>query len=326
MIPYDILRLKEDLTDEAFENNIIDLFIESPEGEADEKGEDKRSSIIGRVSVKVIESIEEKLPKVKTIEISESQGDISKLKYYKEFESIISILEGLEKSQGMRSDYVEVYYETFELLKSKKRNFKKAFKNSDKNLLVLFYIGLILYMIEMSSILSTCLMDWVKNGTGIDESINQNKAHKKIFLKTQDILVDDELDKFLNTDFNKKLISETEISKDFLLLYSETSLNDTIQLLKLGLAKFLYKVSSFIRFIIYLFYYCKFSFTKKIQKIRTTLDLYESERKDEREQLQREGTELSREYKVTSVDALEDTKRQIEKDKIDLKDKEGFKL
>lgn len=287
---------------------------------------DESVSLVGKIGVKLIELIEEKMTKIKTIDIVESEGDITKLPYNDQFEAVASIVETLEHSQGVESRYINIYLDNYNMLQKRKKEFRKAFKDSDRNLLSLFYIGMVLYHIEMTTILSSALLKWVEDGTSIDQSIQSREEFKKLFLKVQDVLADDDLNDFMKVDFNESIIGESNVSGDMLLYYSETSINDTIKLFKLGLAKFLHKIAGLLRFIIYIFFYAKFSIQQKIQKINSVIKLYETDDKDERQQLMREAKELNREFKVSTIEATDRARKKYEKEKIEIEDEEGFAL
>lgn len=305
---------------------------ENEEGEVEVEGNvanevgDENVTVVGKIAIKLIDLVEEKLEKVKIIEITESNGDITKLKFYDELESIASIVTGLKETQDMDSEFVTIYLDLLEFTKGAKKNYRKAFKAGNKNLLAMMYITSVLYLVEMASILSSALLKWVDTGNDIDKTISKRDEFVEIFEKSQGILEDDDLNKFMNVDFSKSLISESNISGDMLVMYSETSINDTIRLFKLGLAKFLHKISGFFRFIIYLYYNAKFTIQQKIQKVDSVIKLYETENKEERKQELREAKKLDKDMKIDGINAASQAEKQYQEEKIEIEDTEGFAL
>lgn len=316
-----------ELTKDSYNSCIRSLVCENPsEGMVEEiqEGDEgsPREKIAGKISVKLIERVEEKMSKIKTIEIAESKGDIKKLRYNDEFNSVAKLVESVDSN----SKYTKIYLNNYEFLQSNRRKFKKAFKDSDKNLLSMFYIANVLYHVEMTAIMTTALYKKVHEGQDIDETIEDTKEFEKVFLKIEDMISDDDLKKFMNIDFSKDLIGESRVSVDMIEYYSETSINDTLRLFKLGLAAFLHKLTSFIRFIIYIFFYVKFSLENKIQKINTTIESFQADQAGEREQLTREAKELNKEHKIASIEGQNEAEKQKEKEKIEIEDESGFSL
>lgn len=283
-------------------------------------------SIIGKIAIKLISMISEKMTKIKTDEIAATKGDFKKLKYYSEIEDMVKLLESYQKGKGQKSKYASIFFTLHDTLLKRKRTFKKAFKNSDENLMALFYIALVLVLIEMATVLSSALLTWAREGDDIDETIGSKKEFKKLFDSTIELLEDDGMKKFFKIDFSKDLIGESDITGEFLVLFSEASINDTLRLFSMGLAYLLYKITAFFRYIVYLFFYGKFTIEKKIEKINNLLDLYKEKENEKRKRLMDEAVKEDREYKVSTIEAISDTEKQIKKDKLEIKDSEGFEL
>jgi hypothetical protein len=314
-----------ELSEKSYRNYYSTLVKESP-SDFGKKG-NASDSVVGKVSVKLISAITKKMKKIKVHEIMESKGDIKKINYYKDFTRLNKLLESYQKGMKNKSKYANIYLDTFDFMMKHRRDFRKSFKNNEENVMSLFYAGLILYMIEMATVLSSALLEWAKEGEDLDKTIGNKKEFKTPFIKTEDILSDDGLKKFFKIDFSKELIGESDIfNGEFITMYSEASLNDTLRIFSMGLAYLLYKITAFLRYIVYLFFYAKFSLEKKIEKINDTLDLYSEKDSEKRKRAMDEASKEDRQYKVSTIEAVSDTEKQIKKDKVEVEDEDGFSL
>ncbi|MFW6015187.1 MAG: hypothetical protein ACOCRK_01970 [bacterium] len=322
----DAYKLYASELDKTSYENYYGLLINESPNDFGKRG-NKSDSIVGKVSVKLISAITNKMQKIKVQEIMDSKGDIKRLKYYKDFERLNKLVQSYQKGMSTKSKYANIYLDTFTFVTKRRREFMKSFKNNEENVMSLFYAGLVLYMIEMATILSSSLLEWAKEGTDLDKTIGNKKEFKTPFIKIENLLSDDGMKKFFKIDFSKELIGESDIfNGEFITLYSEASLNDTLRIFSMGLAYLLYKITAFLRYIVYLFFYGKFSLEKKIEKINNTLDLYSEKDSEKRKRAMDEATKEDRQYKVATIEAVDDAEKQIKKDKVEIEDEEGFKL
>lgn len=242
--------------------------------------------------------------------IDESKGDVKKLgvlykdkSYYEVFKTITDVhevvCEGL--SNGKESKYFEIFKQYLKQVEKNTPKFKKAYTKKQENIVKSIYIASVMYLFEMTTILSSCTVHMFNKGSkNFDKLLEETTAYADLFKAADKMYNDPESDiqKLLTTELN---ISES-YNNAFLQSIDDTSKldadivdlieglnsfnvakNKTVglahiaKLLKYGLSITLYKAFAGLRYVIYVFNYQKFSISNKINIIKGSLELVEAD-------------------------------------------------
>ena len=242
--------------------------------------------------------------------IDESKGDVKKLgvlykdkSYYEVFKTITDVhevvCEGL--SNGKQSKYFEIFKQYLKQVEKHTPKFKKAYTKKQENIVKSIYIASVMYLFEMTTILSSCTVHMFNKGSkNFDKLLEETTAYADLFKAADKMYNDPESDiqKLLTTELN---ISES-YNNAFLQSIDDTSKLDTdivdlieglnsfnvaknktvglahiAKLLKYGLSITLYKAFAGLRYVIYVFNYQKFSISNKINIIKGSLELVEAD-------------------------------------------------
>lgn len=271
--------------------------------------------------------------------IDESKGDVKKLgvlykdkTYYEVFKTITDVhevvCEGL--SNGKQSKYFEIFKQYLKQVEKNTPKFKKAYTKKQENIVKSIYIASVMYLFEMTTILSSCTVHMFNKGSkNFDKLLEETTAYADLFKAADKMYNDPESDiqKLLTTELN---ISES-YNNAFLQSIDDTSKldadivdlieglnsfnvakNKTVglahiaKLLKYGLSITLYKAFAGLRYVIYVFNYQKFSISNKINIIKGSLELVEADgdtnsRANNRNQV----TEDSMKYRADIIQATQ---------------------
>ena len=293
---------KKDSKDDDLEG--LDDDVKAPEKQIKAEAVNKAGISI-KILLKVWSRILDKMSANINMEaINNSKGDIKQLgvmfkdkTYYEVFKIINDTHRAVAESfsdSGKNSKYFDIFADFLKEVEKYTPKFKKAYTKKKDNLAKCVYISAVMYLVEMSTILAaTTVHIFNKGSKSFDKLIEDTKDYVAVFNAAENFFKADGSDvgKFMTQDV---AISEAAIAEwynnvddlsalDKSLIDISESLNPERQnavglahiakLLKYGLSVTMYKLFSVMRYVIYLLYYQKYNFQKKITLIASSLDL-----------------------------------------------------
>lgn len=212
--------------------------------------------------------------------ISNSEGDIKKLKDYVDLMKLLDAAKTVAESSG-KSEFLKQTVELHDMLVTNKPYFAKGYKFKD-NISVAIYENLAAAFIYRVDIIASAMVATIENPkVTMDAYIEKTKGWKELFFRSNEVLRDKDL-KVLIQKSTMELKAEAMVEyaenlADLTQYYSEVSLQDVSLIMKLGLAKIAYKLCGLIRFIIYIGLYSGYYIADRLDSIKKILSYYSAD-------------------------------------------------
>jgi len=289
---------------------VEDMFAEATKNKKEsENSKEFRLSHISKMMTTVINPFNIKTASMRTDKydsavstIDASKGDFTKYSNYKELKTLIETASVVASSESKKqSKHIETAKDTIKLLTDNRKDFIKAYngkggkknatmfssdnsKDKVDNALVITYRTLVLALIVETNLIAKAMVVGLtseKEVKSFDEYVNSSKFFEKYRSNLHSIVHDKDIKVLISKVGDVTLIGESMqyfgnsiIGTSESTCIAEVSLVDVSLLLKLGVAKLMYKICSVFRFLIYIALYTKYSMDEKIDEIKKVLDFY----------------------------------------------------
>lgn len=284
--------------------------------------EAKTPSLKPAMLLKLILKIQSKtfnrLENVGLSDITDTVGNIKKLKNYKELSKFLESTESILKGINMKSDHYSLARDTLKMLEKNTGNFQKAMKRG-RNAVGLLYSTSVMYLLDMSVIISEGVKNAVDTGQDLDKYINSNNKYKKLFKSYYDLINDKDFNKLFSVKLEDiTAYAESNVQEDVVDLYGESSILSNLSILKVGLVSVLYKLSAVARYIVYIYYYSKFSVKERVDTVHKSLEYYTATDEGSRYNVASDMDKSLATYKVDLIKSDTETTKEEQTDEVTL--------
>lgn len=260
--------------------------------------------------------------------VSNSEGDIKKLKDYVDIMKLLDAAKVVSDSSG-KSEFLKQTIELHDMLAANKAYFAKGYKFKD-NISQAIYENLAMAFIYRADIIAGAMVATIENPkVTMDAYIEKTKGWKELFARSNEILKDKDL-KILIQKSTMELKAEAvmeyaETTADLIQYYSEVSLQDVSLIMKLGLAKIAYKLCGLIRFIIYIGLYSGYYVVDRIESIKKILSYYSADAENRLKQEDKISAMIS-EKRIDDIKVFDSAEKDVNSMKVSEKEAGEFQL